>query len=194
MDAPKDPERPMNFSSSETPEGVDLLWKQFVVQVDLYKFFFDMTVKIDIFYYTITGAILGFYLNKGGQIRYALPVPIILGLAPLVFFHHGKKGIEKAKLEVDDIQKRLPLKMRLDIKYLPAFLMGHMAMFLASAIALLILLIFPGLVRRTTCADRHCASCDCVASHGASRSCSSGSRERPHHLCMEGQSPPGVLL
>ena len=38
----------------------DILWKQFSLYVDLYKFYMDITMKVNLFYYGITGAILSF--------------------------------------------------------------------------------------------------------------------------------------
>lgn len=38
----------------------DLLWRQYALHVDLYKFYIEATIKINAFHYAITGAIVSF--------------------------------------------------------------------------------------------------------------------------------------
>jgi hypothetical protein len=134
------------MNGNKPREDGELPWKQFEVQVDLYKFFFDIVLKVDAFYYTLTGAILGFYVSKGQQLRYALLLPIALSVALLFFFRQGRRGIKRSEREVRDVQANLPLKMNLDISYLPRFITGHIVMFLCIAIMLTLLMVCPPLV------------------------------------------------
>jgi hypothetical protein len=40
----------------------ELLWKQYQQNVDLYKFYLDLLIKFNVFYYAVTGAIISFVL------------------------------------------------------------------------------------------------------------------------------------
>ena len=48
---------------SLTDENIDLLWKQFALNVDVYKFYLDLVIKINVFHYAITGAIISYYFQ-----------------------------------------------------------------------------------------------------------------------------------
>ena len=39
----------------------EMLWRQYSLHVDLYKFYLDLAIKINVFYYAVTGAILAYY-------------------------------------------------------------------------------------------------------------------------------------
>jgi hypothetical protein len=43
-------------------DAPELLWRQYALSVDLYKFYMDLVVKFNVFYYAVTGAILSFFL------------------------------------------------------------------------------------------------------------------------------------
>jgi len=57
--------------ADETARVADdnLLWKQYAIYVDLFKFYVDITWKSSTWFYAITGAILTYYF---GQIRTTL--------------------------------------------------------------------------------------------------------------------------
>ena len=132
----------MNELNGLSQEAEQSLWKQHGVVVDLYKFFFDWVLKLVIFYYTITGAILGFCLSRPseGLLRFSLLLPFLLGLFLFWLFALGRRGLGKTQREVHDIENLLKPKMKLDIRFLPKFLVVNAVMCLVTAIALLILL------------------------------------------------------
>lgn len=41
----------------------EILWKQYALHVDLYKFYLDLGVKVNAFYYAVTGSILTYYFQ-----------------------------------------------------------------------------------------------------------------------------------
>ncbi len=73
-----------NSSNTET------LTKHYEVLIDAYKHHLDLVLKVDAFYYAVTGAITSYYLSKPnvGYMRFALILPILMGatLAIFVFF------------------------------------------------------------------------------------------------------------
>ncbi|WP_157235966.1 hypothetical protein [Chitiniphilus shinanonensis] len=57
--------------------NVEALWKQYEMEVALYRFHLEMSIKINAFHYAITGAILSFYFaNKDiAEIEYSMVLP-----------------------------------------------------------------------------------------------------------------------
>ncbi|CAM3955606.1 hypothetical protein VIAQ111709_20510 [Vibrio aquimaris] len=45
-------------------EDTSTKWKDFELSVELHKFYVDFIVKLNFFYYAITGAILSFHFAK----------------------------------------------------------------------------------------------------------------------------------
>lgn len=120
-------------------DETDLLLKQLDVVLDFYKFFFDWVLKLDIFYYTTTGAIVSFYLAKQRPelLRYSLLLPITLSIFLFVLFVSGQHGLKLTAEEAKTIGSRLELELKLDLKYLPNFLAVNAVMCLLIAAALI---------------------------------------------------------
>jgi amino acid transporter len=66
----------------------ELLWKQYELNVDLYKSYLDLAIKMNIFYYAITGAILSFYFAHPDEnlVKWSLALPLIMSIVLGVFF------------------------------------------------------------------------------------------------------------
>src|SRR5437667_9500969 len=66
----------------------ELLWKQYALNVDLYKFYLELVVKVNAFYYAITGAILAYYFQHSMErlSRFAVLLPILFSLALSAIF------------------------------------------------------------------------------------------------------------
>lgn len=94
-------------------EPNDFLWKQYVTFVDLFKFYLDTTLKSNIWFYTITGAILTYYfahLNKGNaNLKFSLILPVILGLGIGVIFLLGSIQAKDMKRKLTYIREELHL-------------------------------------------------------------------------------------
>lgn len=68
----------------------ELLWRQYQLNVDLYKGYLDLIVKINVFYYAITGAILSFYFaNQNDLTKLSLLLPLLMSVTLGVFFIVG---------------------------------------------------------------------------------------------------------
>jgi len=65
----------------------ELLWHQYQMNVDLYKGYLDLVVKINVFYYDITGAIVSFYFSNASEplIKWSLLLPLLMSIALGVF-------------------------------------------------------------------------------------------------------------
>lgn len=70
----------------------ELLWNQYQQNIDLYKFYMDLTVKFNIFFYAVTGAIVSYVLAKhksNDLIQYALILPLAMSFCFALFFSYG---------------------------------------------------------------------------------------------------------
>jgi hypothetical protein len=68
----------------------ELLWRQYQLNIDLYKGYLDLIVKINVFYYAITGAILSYYFaNQNNLTKLSLLLPLLMSLALGMFFLIG---------------------------------------------------------------------------------------------------------
>lgn len=89
----------------------ELLWRQYELNVDLYKGYLDLVVKINVFYYAITGAILSFYFaNQNDLTKLSLLLPLIMSVALGVFFVVGALLARIPRQETFDIRDALGLK------------------------------------------------------------------------------------
>ncbi len=50
-------------SEVEEPSQRELLWREYALHCDLYKFHFESTIKLVVLMFAVTGAILGYYIN-----------------------------------------------------------------------------------------------------------------------------------
>lgn len=74
-------------------EDNSLQWKDFEMSVELHKFYVDFIVKLNLFYYAITGAILSFHFSKDSPevSVIALLLPIALSLCLGGFFLYSAR-------------------------------------------------------------------------------------------------------
>lgn len=68
-------------------------WKDFELSIELHKSYLDFAIKLNLFYYAITGAILSFHFSKESPSvsALALLLPIAFSLALGGFFLYGAK-------------------------------------------------------------------------------------------------------
>jgi len=123
-------------------DSKELLWKQYSLHVDLYKFYTDMVIKINIFYYAITGALLSFYFSNPDKpfLKWSLLLPIIMSLALGGIFLYGAILIGITRDEMFRIRDRLGLETAPDIGVLSIILRAFGIIFISVSIAMIILL------------------------------------------------------
>jgi hypothetical protein len=106
----------------------NLLWKQYTVYVDLFKFYVDVAWKSTTWFYAITGAILVYYFNNANAanpfLQYALLLPIVLSLALCVMYSLGASQTKDLERRMDYICNELRLVGRPHVNVLRFFLVG----------------------------------------------------------------------
>ncbi|MEM1262476.1 MAG: hypothetical protein AAGH76_08770 [Pseudomonadota bacterium] len=102
----------------------ELLWRQYELNVDLYKHYLKLSIEFNIFYYAITGAILSYYLNNFGEglLKFALLLPAMMGITFAVFFVYAAKLMRVSRHEVFEIRDSLGLSASPDLGVLSLLL------------------------------------------------------------------------
>ena|SRR3712207_3729275 len=106
----------------------NFLWKQYIVYVDLFKFYVDVAWKSTTWFYAITGAILVYYFNNANAanpfLQYALLLPIVLSFALCVMYSLGAFQTKDLEERLAYICKELGLVGRPHVNVLRFFLVG----------------------------------------------------------------------
>lgn len=116
----------------------ELLWKQYSLHVDLYKFYLELVVKVNVFYYAITGGILSFYFSHPDEqlAKYALALPTIMSATLGVLFLVGASMIRTTRSEVFNIRDLLKLETAPDLGVLSMFLWPFGLIFIVVSFAM----------------------------------------------------------
>lgn len=103
----------------------ELLWRQYNLNVDLFKHYLKITIEFNVFYYAITGAIVSYYLSNASNqplMRYALLLPICMSVLFSAFFFWGAVLMTVSRKETFDIRDALGLKAAPELGVLCALL------------------------------------------------------------------------
>lgn len=105
-------------------EPAELLWKQYAQNVELYKFYMDLVIKLNTFYYAITGAIFSFYFanTTNPEVKYAVILPLAMSVGFLLFFIYGAVLMLDLRRDTFSIRDALGLKTAPDLGVLSVFL------------------------------------------------------------------------
>lgn len=87
----------------------DLLWKRYEHDVSLHRGYLDLVLKLNIFYYAVTGAIISFYFLHSSEplIKYSLVLPFIMSVALAVFFWRAASAADISNKYIMDISEKL---------------------------------------------------------------------------------------
>jgi hypothetical protein len=138
---------PADESKEITPDN--LLWKQYVVYADLFKFYVDITWKATTWFYAITGAILVYYFDHVGDdnpfLRYSLVLPIALSFGLFTIYLRGLREVQELDDNLWYIAQKLKLPGKPHVDILGRFLRVGGLLYLFTGVGLLVvfLLSFP---------------------------------------------------
>jgi hypothetical protein len=122
--------------------GSELLWRQYNLHVDLYKFYLDIALKMNVFFYLITGGILSFYLANSNErlLKYSFLLPIILSIAFGVVFIYGSILMSVIREDIFRIRDRLNLEAAPDVRVLSVILRVFAGVFFIVAASMIMLI------------------------------------------------------
>ena len=122
-----------------------LLWKQYIVYVDLFKFYVDITWKATTWFYAITGAILVYYFAHADDnnpfLRWSLVLPIILSFGLFRIYRRGINQTKDLNEKLTYIRQKLNLPGKPHISVLENFLRVGCILFLLVGYGLVILFV-----------------------------------------------------
>jgi hypothetical protein len=121
----------------------ELLWRQYNLHVDLYKFYLDIALKLNAFFYLVTGGILTFYFANSNEplIRYSLLLPIILSVAFGGVFIYSSILMSVIRTDIFQIRDKLNLDVSPDVRVLSVLLRVFAIIFLAVAASMILLMV-----------------------------------------------------
>ncbi|WP_349810748.1 hypothetical protein ABQ179_003135 [Xanthomonas dyei] len=111
----------------------ELLWKQYDLHVGLYKFYLELTLKVNAAFYAISGAVATYTLThqESNAARIALLIPAVFGVGLAVVAGCGAYLQESTRDELVAIRDSLELQTIPEIKILSWLLCVSVAGFLA---------------------------------------------------------------
>ena len=114
----------------------DILWKQYVVLCDLYKYYLDVAWKVSVWYYATTGVLLTYFFEHiGSEGSEALPLLLIFlsgGSVGFAYLHwRGARHLHSMIRLLEYIALTLHLPGRPHIEFGAAFLLINCFMFTA---------------------------------------------------------------
>jgi len=70
------------YESMSEPSDKEILWRDYALNADLYKFYLDILLKLNIFCYGITGGIVSYCLSNHQMtvVRWALVLPLLMSV------------------------------------------------------------------------------------------------------------------
>jgi hypothetical protein len=116
----------------------NLLWKQYGVFVDLFRFYLDTMLKANIWFYSITGAILTYYFKNAQDplLKYSLVLPMILGLGFGIMCLYGSIQANDTRKKLIYIRDELKLPGMPHVQILFYFLIFAGILFIVVAAAI----------------------------------------------------------
>ena len=109
----------------EPPMG-EIRWRDYELNARLYQFYFDITIKANVFYYGITGGILSFCLTRERHdyTVAALLLPILMSIFLAVLFFYGSGLAKVLAHDTAHVAEKLELDGAHDFSLLPLILLG----------------------------------------------------------------------
>jgi len=121
----------------------DERWKEYNLHIDLYKYYLELSLKANLFFYAITGTIVGFYLThpEVGYKKVSLLLPILLSLAlGGIFIHGGILWIRVSGI-IRETRRELNIKKAPDINLMTTLLIVFGFIFLVVGVSMVMLAI-----------------------------------------------------
>lgn len=119
----------------------ELVWRQYNLWIDLYKFHMELLLKANAFFYLITGGILTFYFAHPEQkmLKLSLLLPTLISLALGTTFVYATRFARIKRREVMSLSKRMNFEAAPDVN-VELVLLWACAMILFVVAASLIIL------------------------------------------------------
>ncbi|MDP7142408.1 MAG: hypothetical protein QF692_06610 [Alphaproteobacteria bacterium] len=95
---------------AELEANTSLLWQKYRHQIDTNRGYIDIVIKLNLFYYAITGSILSFYFASASDaqlFRYVLLFPIVMSLCFAFISFGGARSAKVSQRELRSLASTL---------------------------------------------------------------------------------------
>jgi hypothetical protein len=119
-----------------------LLWNRYSLHIEMYQKYLDAVLKLNLFYYGITGAIVSFYFSNnsnGLTTEFALLLPILVSVLLIIFLISGAISYQIVKQDILFLVNELELSYFVRTDALPFLLWGSVILVTTSLVGLLCL-------------------------------------------------------
>ena len=116
----------------------ELVWRQYEQNVSLFKFYLEIVIKLNLFYYLVTGGIVTFYFanSDASQSRFILVLPVLMSLALCGLFLRGAYLMKFIRLEIFQLRDALGFSVAPDAGVLSLVLCIFAGLYFVVAIGL----------------------------------------------------------
>jgi len=123
-------------------EDRELLWRQYNQAVELYKYYLDMVIKLNVFFYAVTGAILSFVVAnlKDPNYKLAAILPLTMSIGFSLVSFYGAALVPALRREIFACRDSLGLKTAPEVHVLTVLLTIFGVIFLAVAAGCIVIL------------------------------------------------------
>ena len=130
------------MSDAAGQRGQEMLWREYQMSVDLYKFYLELVTKMLVWYYAITGGILSFYFTDKTLpfARWALLLPTGVSVALVLLFVWGARQWQPVRDNALEVAQQLNL-MDFELSALGMLLRGSAVLLGCTAGVTLYLLV-----------------------------------------------------
>ena len=121
----------------------EFLMKQLETQLDMYKFYFELALKLSVFSIGLTGAIVSYYLaNKDiNQVFvFSLYVPAAVSGGLLALFMYGLKTIPPVQNQLEQISSELRQSFVYSVEPIRIFLRGLVLLNFCTVVGLVFII------------------------------------------------------
>ncbi|WP_101757314.1 hypothetical protein [Oceanicoccus sp. KOV_DT_Chl] len=118
------------------------LWERYALYMDLYKYYFSTSLKINAFYLAVTGSIVTYYFAHPNvsNIQFALYFPIVLSVAISLLYGFGIATIGALEHDIKIVVTRMELETRVTISALYYLWWGSIVLLIIGALSMVFLI------------------------------------------------------
>ncbi len=122
----------------------ELLWKEYELNINTYRGYLELALKVNVFYYAITGAIVTYYFAHHDQplIRLALVFPLVTSVFFASLFGVGAYLSKNTRRDTRELGTQLGFKVIPELGVLTLFLAIFAALMLLVSVGLFLLILF----------------------------------------------------
>lgn len=115
----------------------EALWKQYTLNINLFKYYLNVVIQVNLFFYAITGGILSFFFSQPQKevVKYSLILPMIMSLFLACMTIFGAVQNRNIEDEIKRISDELNLSVYPDARVLTYVLITCAVFFFTRPLA-----------------------------------------------------------